>query len=70
VKIDIEGFEEELFSKNTEWVDKFPLLVIELHDWMLPRDRTSAHFLTLIATLDRDFVYIGENVFSISNRPR
>jgi FkbM family methyltransferase len=70
VKIDIEGFEKELFSKNTEWVDKFPLLVIELHDWMLPRERNSADFLSVIAKLDRDFVYIGQNVFSISNRLR
>jgi FkbM family methyltransferase len=68
VKIDIEGFEAELFSKNTEWVDQFPLLIIELHDWMLPRERTSANFLSVMARLDRDFVHIGENIFSISNR--
>ena len=29
VKIDIEGFEDDLFSKNTSWVKKFPLLIIE-----------------------------------------
>jgi len=68
VKIDIEGFERELFSKNTQWVDKFPLLIIELHDWMLPREESSRHFLRVISNLNRDFVYIGENVFSISNR--
>jgi FkbM family methyltransferase len=68
VKIDIEGFEKELFSKNTEWIDRFMLLIIELHDWMLPRERTSGTFLSAIAGLDRDFVHIGENVFSISNR--
>jgi FkbM family methyltransferase len=68
VKIDIEGFEEELFSKNTEWINKFPLLIIELHDWMLPKTSNSGNFLRSIAPLDRDFVYHGENIFSISNR--
>lgn len=67
VKVDIEGFEEELFSSNVEWIDRFPLLIIELHDWLLPRRRNSHNFLAAISALDRDFVYIGENVFSISN---
>lgn len=67
VKIDIEGFESELFSKNLEWIEKFPLLVIELHDWMLPRSSNANNFIKAIAPLDRDFVYHGENVFSISN---
>lgn len=66
-KIDIEGFEEDLFSKNLAWVDTFPLLIIELHDWMLPRSANSRNFLKAIASLDRDFVYSGENVFSLSN---
>ena len=68
VKIDIEGFEKDLFSKNTDWVDRFALLIIELHDWMLPRERSSANFLSTISKLDRDFVHLGENAFSISNR--
>lgn len=67
VKIDIEGFESELFSKNLEWIEKFPLLVIELHDWMLPRSGNANNFIKAIAPLQRDFVYHGENVFSISN---
>jgi FkbM family methyltransferase len=67
VKIDIEGFESELFSKNLEWIEKFPLLVIELHDWMLPRSSNANNFIKAIAPLNRDFVYHGENVFSISN---
>jgi FkbM family methyltransferase len=67
IKIDIEGAEEELFSANCEWLDRFPLLVIELHDWMLPARATSRPFLREVAALDRDFVHIGDNVFSISN---
>jgi len=67
IKIDIEGFESELFSKNIEWVEKFPLLIIELHDWMFPKSSNSKNFLKAISALDRDFVYYGENIFSISN---
>jgi len=67
-KIDIEGFEQDLFSKNTEWIDEFPLLIVELHDWLLPRAGTSLSFLREISKLDRDFVCLGENVFSISNK--
>lgn len=66
-KIDIEGGEGELFSGNTGWMSKFPILIVELHDWLLPRQHTSAAFLKVISTLDRDFVYIGENIFSIKN---
>jgi FkbM family methyltransferase len=67
VKIDIEGFEAELFARNTEWVARFPLLIIELHDWMLPGSASSRSFLTEIARHDRDFEHHGQNIFSIRN---
>jgi FkbM family methyltransferase len=66
-KIDIEGFESNLFSQNTSWVDLFPVLYIELHDWMLPGHGTSNNFLRVISQLQRDFILSGENVISISN---
>lgn len=65
VKIDIEGAEAELFSKNTDWIDAFPVLIIELHDWLLPGTQNSRNFLSNIARRARDFVYIGDNIFSI-----
>lgn len=67
IKIDIEGFESALFSDNTRWIDRFPVLVIELHDWLFPRTANSKNFLGAISRLDRDFLYRGENAFSISN---
>ena len=66
-KIDIEGGEAELFSRDTGWVDLFPLLIVELHDWLLPRAGSSRNFLGCMAGRDRDFVFMGENVFSIAN---
>jgi FkbM family methyltransferase len=66
-KIDIEGFESELFSQNTDWVRSFPVIIIELHDWLLPGRGTSNNFLRAVARESRDFVFVGENVVSISN---
>ncbi len=68
VKIDIEGGEKQLFESNTEWFDQFYLAIIELHDWLFPKKRTSQNFLKTIASLDRDFVSIEENIFSIQNK--
>lgn len=66
-KIDIEGAEINLFKKNLEWIDLFPLIIIELHDWMLPKQQTSINFLKAMAERDRDFVHKGENIFSFRN---
>lgn len=67
VKIVIEGFEEQLFAQNTGWIDAFPILIIELHDGMLPGQANARNFLREMANRDRDFVYFGKNIFSISN---
>lgn len=66
-KIDIEGFEAELFARNLDWMDRFPVIILELHDWMLPRSANAQNFLRAVAARNRDFVYHGENVFSLSN---
>jgi len=62
-KIDIEGGEENLFSTNTDWLKEFPLVIIELHDWMLPFSGSSRNFLKAIAQYDFDLVHRGENIF-------
>jgi FkbM family methyltransferase len=67
-KIDIEGFEKDLFSDHLQWLDRFPMIVIELHDWMLPGTGSSRAFLKAIAAHDFDFLHVGENVFCFNNR--
>jgi len=67
VKIDIEGSELDLFSRDTDWINRFPLLIIELHDWLLPRTANSRNFLKSISLLERDFVYRNEHIFSFRN---
>jgi FkbM family methyltransferase len=67
VKIDIEGFEKDLFKTNTSWIAAFYVMIIELHDWLFPSESNSGSFLNAISKQDRDFVYIGENIFSMKN---
>lgn len=66
-KIDIEGAESDLFGGEIDWIDEFPVLIIELHDWMFPGEARSASFLRAISQRNRDFIHIGENVFSVRN---
>ncbi len=62
VKIDIEGFELELFSENTEWIDKTCAVVVEPHDWLFPEDRTSQTLQRAMLGTGRDFLILGGNV--------
>lgn len=52
-KINIEGFEEEVFSANLEWLDKVAVLFIEPHDWLFPGRHLSRSFQKALG--DRDF---------------
>ena len=70
IKIDIEGFESSLFSKNYEWINEFKVIIIEIHDWMAPNNSLSFNFLNaLVDTMNyknkRDLFILGENLISI-----
>ncbi|MCX7143127.1 MAG: FkbM family methyltransferase [Proteobacteria bacterium] len=56
-KIDIEGSEDNLFAKNLEWLDDFPLIIIELHDWLFPFKGSSSNFLKAIACREFDILH-------------
>ena len=62
VKVDIEGFEADLFQGDLGWLDTAEVVIIEPHDWMMPGAGTSRNFQK--AMLDRDFemVISGENL--------
>lgn len=62
-KIDIEGGEGVLFQGDTSWMDKFPLIIIELHDWMLPFQGSSKSFFEALVKYNFDLVHRGENIF-------
>ena len=65
VKIDIEGFEEDLFSKNTEWLMDTKAVIIEPHDWMFPGRYSSQSFQAAIAGEQFELLIRGENLIYI-----
>ncbi|MEP1125052.1 MAG: FkbM family methyltransferase [Ilumatobacter sp.] len=62
VKVDIEGFENDLFSEHLEWLDDVFVVMIEPHDWMLPGSRSSAAFQEAFGQRDFDILLRGENI--------
>ena len=64
IKIDIEGFEVDLLKTNNAWIDEFPLVVFEMHDWMNPWSGSGHSFLSALTRKKRDYLIIGENVFA------
>ena len=60
LKIDVEGTEDDIFSENTDRFNEIPLIIIELHDWILPRAVNSRKFLQWHAEQGRDFITGGE----------
>jgi FkbM family methyltransferase len=67
VKVDIEGFESDLFSAGTDWISSTKGVMIELHDWMLPGQGTSRSFQTAMAGAGFEIMLSGENL--IYTRP-
>ena len=67
IKIDIEGYESKLFKKNFEWIDDFEIIIIEIHDWMLPGQSNSFNFIRALTSVNnkRDLILSGENLVSI-----
>jgi hypothetical protein len=64
-KIDIEGFEDDLFSDNTRWVDDVEVIIIEPHDWLFPGTGTSRNFQRAISKRPFEVVISGENLVYI-----
>jgi len=62
VKVDIEGFEADLFAQNTGWIDRATAVVVEPHDWLFPDRKTSRSFQRAMAERDFDVVLAGENL--------
>jgi FkbM family methyltransferase len=68
LKIDIEGSEKELFSKNLEqWLPHTKTIIIELHDWMNNGGGAKAVF-SAICGYDFYFLLRGENLYFFLNR--
>jgi FkbM family methyltransferase len=65
LKIDIEGAEQALFEGPLNAISKFPIIIIESHDFFMPGKGTSLPFFKFHSEDNRDFLFGGENIFSI-----
>ncbi len=62
VKVDIEGFESDLFQTNTKWIDDAFVVAVEPHDWMFPEKGTSQSLQSAMGSRGRDLIVSGENL--------
>jgi FkbM family methyltransferase len=65
LKIDIEGAEKNLFDGDTDAINRFPLIILEPHDWLMPGQHTSQEFFRFHAAAGREFCMKHENIASI-----
>jgi FkbM family methyltransferase len=62
VKMDIEGGEAQVFQDSAEWLKLTAVLIIELHDWLMPAQGTSRNFFKRLGENNFDVVLRGENL--------
>lgn len=62
VKIDIEGFEADVFAANVGWLDEAFVVIVEPHDWMLPERGTSRPMQIEMAARPFEVLISGENL--------
>jgi FkbM family methyltransferase len=65
LKVDIEGAEKDLFAGDTEPINRFPLIILEPHDWLMPGQHTSREFFRFHAAAGREFCMKHENIASV-----
>jgi FkbM family methyltransferase len=65
VKIDIEGFESDLFGDNLAWLDETLAVFIEPHDWMDATKSTSRTFQRAFGERDFNLYLRGENLLYV-----
>jgi FkbM family methyltransferase len=62
VKVDIEGFEDDLFAENTQWLDEVEVVIIEPHDWLFAGRGTSIAFQRELSRRNFELLISGENL--------
>jgi hypothetical protein len=68
-KIDIEGFEKDLFASNLDWIAETFVIYIEPHDWLLPGQGSSKPFLNAIVPHGFEIYVVGENLTFVRPSP-
>jgi FkbM family methyltransferase len=63
LKVDIEGSEKALFSSGHAFLNEFPIILMEPHDWLFPGQGTSLEFFRFHADTRRE-VSIHKSTFA------
>lgn len=69
VKIDIEGFEADLFGSNVDWLNEAAGIFIEPHDRKFPGEAVSAPFRAALSGPEFDLLISGENLVFVRTSP-
>jgi FkbM family methyltransferase len=69
VKVDIEGFEADLFSSNTDWIGEAAAIYVEPHDWLLPGGGSSQSMQGALLGAGFELLIRGENLVFVLNEP-
>ena len=70
VKIDIEGFEQDLFGSNLDWIDRTSAIFIEPHDWRFADRATSKSFQRAMGARRFALYISGENLVYVNREPQ
>jgi FkbM family methyltransferase len=65
VKVDIEGFEADLFEHSAEWVAETAAIFVEVHDWLFPNKQTSQSMQKALLGQGFEILVRGENLMFI-----
>ena len=65
VKVDIEGFEADLFEHSVEWVAEAAAIFVEVHDWLFPNKHTSQSMQKALLGQGFEILLRGENLMFI-----
>jgi len=68
LKIDIEGAEKTVFAGDWTAINRFPLIIMEPHDWLFPGQHCSRDFFRFHVETGREFCMHHENIGSIAYR--
>ncbi|MGC1413572.1 MAG: FkbM family methyltransferase [Acetobacteraceae bacterium] len=68
VKVDIEGFEADLFSANTQWVGRTPIIITELHNWLIA-DADATYRTCMVSRMRSEFA-LGEIIISLESEAK
>ncbi len=64
-KVDIEGYEKQLFSQNTDWLEPFHVLIGEGHDHVFPGEKTAHGMLRSAIKYGFDVMAYSSNFLAV-----